>query len=169
MSLREAPTHPSHCFQSRNRVSYLFKQSRHRTTPAAWPSSFNLGIEYLIFSSWIAAIIESCGLAGFNLGIEYLIFFKLAELEANEKHLCEFQSRNRVSYLFKLCPQCLLLSTKSSLFQSRNRVSLSFQADPNVLHAQTPSSFQSRNQVSYLFKSKQFGDAGYEVILVSIS
>jgi hypothetical protein len=137
-------------FQSRNRVSYLFKRPR-----AYWRSScilrFNLVIECLIFSRPCANEKHKDRLLSFNLGIECLIFSS-ADAVFAWYQAWEFQSRNRVSYLFKrpraywrsscilrfnLVIECLIFSRLIRNPMWRVRVEL----------------FQSRNRVSYLFKT----------------
>ena len=135
-------------FQSRNRGSFLFKLKRdfwhnwHR-------ESFNLVIEVLFFSSrWIDTYgkDESC----FNLVIEVLFFSSFGKrLQTTPRH-CLFQSRNRGSFLFKVCTQPVRWYGWI-LFQSRNRGSFLFKPSTSTLRIPL-SVFQSRNRGSFLFK-----------------
>ena len=66
------PLAVGHKFQSRNRVSYPFKDAETSRQAQAW-ASFNLVIEYLILSrTSLLRLVGSCWTC-FNLVIEYLI------------------------------------------------------------------------------------------------
>ena len=167
-------------FQSRNRVSSLFK-----STQCFWPHqkrvsfnlvieyllfsssrlrsrsrslysgsfSFNLGIEYLLFSSkGLSAGMDSAD--RFNLGIEYLLF-------SSESCKSIWSSSNPC---FNLVIEYLLFSSAEGVvFESFDRelVSISessifsFQVSVSLFLSRLTISmeFQSRNRVSSLFKS----------------
>ena len=93
----------SSSFQSRNRVSSLFKFSFDYDTTGVDETSFNLVIEYLLFSSFRASRCRSLEERHrFNLVIEYLLFSS-TEKKITDLTTAKFQSRNRVSSLFKSC------------------------------------------------------------------
>ena len=63
--------------------------------------SFNLVIEYLLFSRASLAAEHSRSIACFNLVIEYLLFSSAWLFPVSAPRVLSFQSRNRVSSLFK--------------------------------------------------------------------
>ena len=113
-------------FQSRNREAYLFK---------IW------------FSLSSTTTVSPC----FNLVIEYLIFSSIPDDNTTTPDIDTFQSRNRVSYLFK-DTLTFTSGAGTQTFQSRNRVSYLFKGVYVFLEKVEISKFQSRNRVSYLFK-----------------
>ena len=119
-----------------------------RTSKKTW--CFNLVIEYLLFSSrcllWRCRSLHR----SFNLGIEYLLFSS-TRFTRFTRFVVEFQSRNRVSSLFKRhrCARgesggaCFNLVIEYLLFSSRGL---------ECNGTQQSRQFQSRNRVSSLFK-----------------
>ena len=172
-------------FQSRNRDTFLFKCSR--TSPIASPRQcFNLAIEILFFSSCQHRQTSQCRMVfSFNLAIEILFFSRRKEhLVKKERtswypaYTCEFQSRNRDTFLFKYL-QVITEQGERDEFQSRNRDTFLFKP---LTHIASPggcdiivsiltieilffsrstvsrsppdnlSLFQSRNRDTFLFK-----------------
>ena len=142
-------------FQSRNRVSSLFKsksslhflsalrllrfQSRNRVS-----SLFKTETGFAILGGYYTS---------FNLVIEYLLFSSIIDYSDDTIHRL-FQSRNRVSSLFKLIPARIISVIQYNLFQSRNRVSslFKYKCCRNTKRCGC-TTFQSRNRVSSLFKT----------------
>ena len=137
-------------FQSRNRVSSLFKNTEQAVDNLIY-ISFNLGIEYLLFSSMreSASRVMWCGC--FNLGIEYLLFSRqdwfeqtaenFVPVSISESSIFSFQGASAKNWVrqhgirFNLGIEYLLFSRKELSkrerlarveFQSRNRVSSLF-------------------------------------------
>ena len=127
---------------------------------------FNLVIEYLLFSSPVLEFFREIRHSGFNLVIEYLLFSSLFKVSINF-HDTLFQSRNRVSSLFKASSETNLRISSMPPFQSRNRVSSLFKGG-QTSNAKPACRFQSRNRVSSLFKPQGFCWGGL-LTLVSIS
>ena len=159
-------------FQSRNRVSSLFKEVARRKTAETRPQCFNLVIEYLLFSRNNPRAQSVHGLRRFNLVIEYLLFSRARASRDSLFRPVLFQSRNRVSSLFKKEQETMeypfFLRTSFNLvieyllFSSDTPCSYS-------LSSKILAMFQSRNRVSSLFKTDPCAQRGSQQLRVSIS